>query len=112
MFTCAQREGQDGNGCGFVGAIREDTGIADVKIRNIMGTAETVRDKFLRIVAHAKGTGFVEAGAGNINLASSQVFAATGAYELFGGVFGVLPHEESVFVPGKVEAGGRNAVDV
>ncbi len=41
-----------------------------------------------------------------------KIFAATGADELLGGVFGVLPHEQGVFVPGEVQAGGGNAVDV
>ncbi len=36
-----------------------------------MSAAEAVCDEFLGVVAHAEGTGFVEAGAGRVNFAGA-----------------------------------------
>ena len=77
-----------------------------------MGAAEAICDKLFGIVAHAERAGFVEAGAGNIDFSRAEIFAAAGADELLGGVLGVLPHQKGVAVPGKVKAGGGDAVDV
>ena len=67
MLARAEREREYRNGGGFVGAVGEDAGVADVKVRDVMGAAEAVCDEFFGIVAHAEGTGFVQAGAGRVD---------------------------------------------
>ena len=76
VFAGAERERQDGDSGGFVGAIGEDAGVADVEVGDVVGAAEAVCDEFLGIIAHAKGAGFVEAGARDIDFTGAEIFAA------------------------------------
>ena len=112
MLSRPQREGQNRDGGGLIGAVGEYAGVADVEVGNVVGATEAISDKFLRIVTHAQGAGFVEAGAGNIDFAGTQVFTAARADKLLGRVFGVFPHQQGVPIPGKVKSGSGDAVDV
>src|SRR5262249_23516507 len=58
----AHGEGDDRHGGGFVGAVREDTGVREVEIRDVVSLTPLVGDKALGIVAHAADAGFMQAG--------------------------------------------------
>jgi len=59
MPESAQRERENADGGGLVGAIQKYAGVADIKIRHIVGSAETIRHKLLGIITHAACSGLV-----------------------------------------------------
>src|SRR5215831_11040521 len=54
----AQRKRQNANGGGLVGAIQENAGVADIKIRNIVSLTEAIGHELFWIVAHSAGASF------------------------------------------------------
>src|ERR1051326_5433665 len=66
MFRGAQSKCQNADRCGFVGAVQENAGIANVQVGHVMGLPKTIRHKFLRIVSHAASARFMQAPARNL----------------------------------------------
>src|SRR5579863_9454045 len=77
-----------------------------------MCPSEPIRDKALRIVSHAAGTGFVQARSGDIDVAGAEVFCPAGAQQFFASMLAVLPHEQCVPVPLKADARRWDAVNI
>ena len=88
VFAGPQGESQDRDGRGLVGAIQEDAGIAHVKIGNIMRLPEAIGDELPGIVAHAAGTGFMQAVAGGLRFACpAEELSSCGAQHVLANLF-------------------------
>ncbi len=66
ILPSAHGECHDGKRGGFVGWKRGNTGVADVKIGNIVALAEAVGHRLFWISAHSAGAGLMLAVAGHL----------------------------------------------
>src|SRR5580704_2306059 len=78
-----------------------------------MRLSETIRNEALRVAPHAESSGLMQAGSRHVRFRrGSQVFRTAGAKQLFAGMLSVLPHQQRILVPFKVEPRGGDAVGV
>ena len=68
VITRPHGEGNDWHGRGLIGRTRENAGVADVEIWNVVSLRPLVRNRRLRIISKAAYSGFVQTGSWTVRL--------------------------------------------
>lgn len=77
MLRRPQRECQDAEGGGLVGAIEKDAGVAYVQVRYIVRLTKAIRHRILGIISHPARPRLVQAPAGHLRRLACGLELAT-----------------------------------